>query len=556
MIQVYCKNTGTTKSFREGTTLLDMLPEFEFERPYPIVSAKVNNVSQGLKFRVYNSRSVEFCDCTAPNAMRVYIRSLCFLLCKAAKDVFRGSRIFIEHPISHGYFCELEKPDHSPVTQADIDRIKARMQSLVSKDQPFHRFEAPIEQVIEIMHKLGAEDKVKLLETSGQVYMDYYSLGKTKDYYYGRLVPSTGYLKVWDLRMYHGGMLLIGPSKHNPTKLAPYVDQPKTFRMFSEAHKWNEIMGLNTVGDLNNSLLDGNGSDRIQIAEALQEKKIVQIAEQIHKKYLSPRKVRLVLVTGPSSSGKTTVSKRLGVQLKACGLRPLVFSTDDYFVDREKTPLLPDGTPDFDNFDTVDHAALEADLLKILAGEEVEVPEFNFTTGKREYKGRRYRLEPGSIVVLEGIHALNPKLTKKIDEKNKYRIFISTLTGIALDNHNCIPTSDNRLLRRIVRDYNKGAFTARQTISQWPKVRAAEDKWIYPFQENADAMFNSAYLVEFAVLRNHAEPILSSVPKNCPADAAAPRLLKVIHYFVPVPDNEIPPTSQLREVVGGSSFKY
>lgn len=556
MIQVYCKNTGTTKSFREGTTLLDMLPEFQFDRPYPIVSARVNNVSQGLKFRVYNSRTVEYVDATAPSGMRVYIRSLCFLLCKASKDVFRGSRIYIQHPISHGYFCELDKADHSPVTQEDIDKLKAKMARLVEKNQPFHRFEAPIEQVIEIMHKTGAEDKVKLLETSGQVYMDYYSLGKTRDYYYGRLVPSTGYLTNWDLRMYHGGMLLIGPNKHNPTLLAPYRDQPKTFRMFSENRKWNEIMGLNTVGDLNKSLLDGNGSDLIQIAEALQEKKIVQIAEEIHKRYRGPNKVRLVLITGPSSSGKTTVSKRLGVQLKACGLRPLTFSTDDYFVDREKTPLLPDGTPDFDNFNTVDHDALEADLLKILAGEEVEVPEFNFTNGKREYKGRKYKLGPGNIVVLEGIHALNPKLTAKIADKKKYRIFISTLTGIALDNHNCIPTSDNRLLRRIVRDYNKGAFTARQTISQWPKVRAAEDKWIYPYQENADVMFNSAYLVEFAVLRNHAEPILSSVPKNCPEYAEAHRLLKFIHYFVPVPDKEIPPTSLLREFVGGSSFKY
>lgn len=556
MIQVYCKNTGTTKSFREGTTLLDMLPEFEFEKPYPIVSAKVNNVSQGLKFRVYNSRTVEFCDATVPSGMRVYIRSLCFLLCKASKDIFRGSRIFIEHPISHGYFCELQKADGASLTQEDVDRIKAKMARLVEQDQPFHRFEAPIEQVIDIMHRIGAEDKVKLLETSGQVYMDYYSLGKTKDYYYGRLVPSTGYLKKWDLILYNGGLLLFGPSKHNPNELAPYISQPKTFKMFSENRKWNEIMGLNTVGDLNKSLLDGNGTDLIQIAEALQEKKIVQIAEEIQKRYYGRNKVRLVLITGPSSSGKTTVSKRLGIQLKACGLRPLTFSTDDYFVDRDKTPLLPDGTPDFDNFDTVDHKALEKDLLRILAGEEVEVPEFNFTTGKREYNGKKLKLEPGNVVVLEGIHALNPKLTSRISDRIKFRIFISTLTGIALDNHNCIPTSDNRLLRRIVRDFNKGAFTARQTISQWPKVRAAEDQWIYPFQEKADVMFNSAYLVEFAVLRNHAEPILSSVPKNCPEYAEAHRLLKFIHYFVPVPDNEIPPTSLLREFVGGSSFKY
>ena len=557
MIQVYCKNTGTTRSFREGTTLLDMLPEFEFERPYPIVSAKVNNVSQGLKFRVYNSRTVEYCDATVPSGMRVYIRSLCFLMCKAAKDVFRGSRIFMEHPISHGYFCRLEKADGSTeITPEDIAKIKDKMRQLVAKNQPYHRYEAPIEQVIELMRKSGAPDKVSLLETSGQVYMDYYALGKTKDYYYGRLVPSTGYLTVWDLRLYHGGILLLGPNKHNPSQLAPYLDQPKTFNMFAENLRWNDIMGLSTVGELNQRILGGGGSDLIQIAEALQEKKIVQIAEEIDRRYRSKDRVRLVLITGPSSSGKTTVSKRLSVQLKACGLRPLTFSTDDYFVDRDKTPLLPDGTPDFDNFDTVDHDALERDLLKILAGEEVEVPEFNFTTGKREYNGRRYKLQPGNVVVLEGIHALNPKLTQHIARHKKFRIFISTLTGIPLDNHNCLPTSDNRLLRRIIRDYNKGAFSARATISQWPKVRAAEDKWIYPYQENADVMFNSAYLVEFAVLRNHAEPILASVPKNCPEYSEAHRLLKFIHYFVPVPDKEIPPTSLLREFVGGSSFKY
>ncbi|MBO4595607.1 MAG: nucleoside kinase [Bacteroidales bacterium] len=556
MIHVFCKNTGTSKSFREGTTLLDMLPEFSFERPYPIVSARVNNVSQGLKFRVYNSRDIEFLDCTSPSGMRVYIRSLSFLLCKATRDVFRGSRLFIEHPISHGYYCDLVKADKKPVTQEDVDKIKARMQQLVDKNMAFHRYEVQTGEAIRIFREKGLEDKVKLLETSGEVYTNYYTLGRTTDYYYGRLVPSAGWLKVFDLKLYHKGMLLVGPSKHNPLELAPYVDQPKTFAMFSENIKWNSIMGLRTVGDLNHALLDCGGSDFIQIAEALQEKKIVQMAEEIEKRYRSRSKVRLVLITGPSSSGKTTVSKRLSIQLKACGLRPLTFSTDDYFVDREKTPLLPDGSYDFDNFETVDHKALERDLMKLMAGEEVQVPYFNFVTGKREYGHRKYKLGPQNIIILEGIHALNPKLTKKIPDNRKYRIFISTLTGIPLDNHNCIPTSDNRLLRRIVRDCNKGAFSARETISQWPKVRAAEDEWIYPFQEQADVMFNSAYLVEFAVLRNHAEPILRSVPKNCPEYSEAHRLLKFIHYFTPVPDNEIPPTSLLREFVGGSSFKY
>lgn len=554
MIQVYCKNTGTYKSFREGTTLLDMLPSFDFAQPFPIVSAKVNNVSQGLKFRVYNNRDVEFVDATSASGMRVYNRSLFFLMCKAAHDVVKGSRLYVEHPISHGYYCELVKADGGKVTQADVDKIKARMQSIVDRDLNFHRYEVQTDEAIKIFK--GSEDKVRLLRTSGQVYMDYYTLGRTADYYYGRLVPSTGYLKVWDLQLFHEGMLLRGPDKHTPDKVAPYVAQPKTFGMFKENLRWNQIMGLRTVGDLNLSCQEGHGSELIQIAEALQEKKIVQIAEQIEKLYYGRRKVRLVLITGPSSSGKTTVSQRLAVQLKACGLRPLTFSTDDYFVNRVDTPKLPDGSYDFDNFDTVDHDALQKDLMRILNGEEVEVPEYNFTTGIREYKGKKFKMGPNNVVVVEGIHALNPRLTNLIPDSRKYRIFISTLTGIALDAHNCIPTSDNRLLRRIVRDCYKGAFTARETIAQWPLVRKAEEEWIYPYQEKADVMFNSAYLVEFAVLRNHAEPILESVPKNCPEYSEAHRLLKFIHYFTPISDNEIPNTSLLREFVGGSSFTY
>ena len=554
MIQVYCKNTGTYKSFREGTTLLDMLPSFDFAQPFPIVSAKVNNVSQGLKFRVYNNRDVEFVDATSASGMRVYNRSLFFLMCKAAHDVVKGSRLYVEHPISHGYYCELVKADGGKVTPADVDKIKARMQSIVDRDLNFHRYEVQTDEAIKIFQ--GSEDKVRLLRTSGQVYMDYYTLGRTADYYYGRLVPSTGYLKVWDLQLFHEGMLLRGPDKHTPDKVAPYVAQPKTFGMFKENLRWNQIMGLRTVGDLNLSCQEGHGSELIQIAEALQEKKIVQIAEQIEKLYYGRRKVRLVLITGPSSSGKTTVSQRLAVQLKACGLRPLTFSTDDYFVNRVDTPKLPDGSYDFDNFDTVDHDALQKDLMRILNGEEVEVPEYNFTTGIREYKGKKFKMGPNNVVVVEGIHALNPRLTNLIPDARKYRIFISTLTGIALDAHNCIPTSDNRLLRRIVRDCYKGAFTARETIAQWPLVRKAEEEWIYPYQENADVMFNSAYLVEFAVLRNHAEPILESVPKNCPEYSEAHRLLKFIHYFTPISDSEIPNTSLLREFVGGSSFTY
>ena len=557
MLQIFCRNTGTTRKFVEGTSLLKMLEEFDFERPYQILSAKVNNVSQGLKFRVYQNKDIEFLDAREPSGMRVYCRSLCFLLCKAASDEFPGCRVYMEHPISRGYFFHLHKAGDAPVTQVDVDALKARMRSMVEKDMPFHRYDVHTEEAIRIFSESGSFDKVRLLQTSDEVYADYYTLGDTPDYYYGRLVPSTGYLKVWDIRLYHDGLLLQACDRDNPDRVAPFIDQPKTYSMFKENLKWNIIMGLSTVGDVNVACHEGHASELIQIAEALQEKKIVSIAEEIHRRYCDgDNPVRLVLITGPSSSGKTTFCKRLSIQLKACGLKPLSLSTDDYFVDRVKTPLLPDGSYDFDNFATVDHDLMERDVMRILDGEDVEVPEYNFVTGTRDYNGKKLRMGPGSILLIEGIHALNPELTRSIPSQTKFRIFINTLTSSALDNHNWIPTSDNRLLRRIVRDYNKGAFTARQSISQWPKVRDAEEKWIYPYQETADAMFNSAYLIEFAVLRNHAEPILASVPKNCPEYSEAHRLLKFIHYFTPVPDNEIPPTSLLREFLGGSSFKY
>lgn len=557
MVQVYCKNTNTTKKFPEGTSLVQMLGEFEFERPYPIVSAKVNNVSQGLKFKVYQNKDIEFIDVRESSGMRVYYRSLCFLLYKAAQDVFPGSKLYMEHPISHGYFCHLRKADDTGLSPADLNLIEARMHELVEKDLPFHRYDVQTDRAIKEFRKAGYEDKVRLLETSGEAYTDYYTLGETSDYYYGKLVPSTGYLTVWGLKIYHDGLLLQVPSRDDPSRVDEVIDQPKTFDMFKENLRWNIIVGLSTVGDVNHAILQGQATELIQIAEALQEKKIVQIAEEIDRRYRhGDNPLKLVLITGPSSSGKTTFCKRLSIQLKACGLKPMSMSTDDYFVNRVDTPKFPDGSYDFDNFDTVDHALMESHIMKLISGEEVSVPEYNFVTGLREYNGKTLKLGPGSILLIEGIHALNPGLTEQIPDSAKFKIFINTLTGTLLDDHNCIPTSDNRLLRRIVRDYNKGAFSARESISNWPNVLAAERKWIYPFQETADIMFNSAYLIEFAVMKNHAEPILRSVPQNCPEFSEAHRLLKFIHYFTPVPDHDIPSTSLLREFVGGSSFGY
>ena len=555
MVNIFCVNTKTSMTFPEGTTLMEMLQSFEFDRPYPILCAKVNNVSQGLKYRAFNSRQVEFLDYTSYIGRSVYCNSLCFLLCKAARDIFPECRVVLRRPISKGYFCTIDKNDGTEINETDLKLITDRMTALVEKDIPFRRHEVRTEEAVEVFSRLGHEDKIKLLNTTGDVYVNYYTLDGTPDHYYEALLPSTGYLKVWSLSMYREGILLRVPDRHNPQELAPFHEQPKTFEVFSENLKWNRIMGLDNVGDVNLACQRGEAGDLIKIAEALQEKKIVQIAEEIERRMNDPENpVKLVLITGPSSSGKSTFCKRLSIQLKACGIRPISFSTDDYFVNRLDTPRLPNGEFDFDNFETVDHKYLQSDVLKLMAGETVDVPEYNFVTGLREFNGRRLKLEPGSILLIEGIHALNPRLTDQVEESSKYRIFINTITSISLDDHNCIPTSDNRLLRRIVRDFNKGAFTARESIMHWPNVRRSEVQWIYPYQENADVLFNSAYLVEFAVLRAHAERILMTVPKNCPEYSEAHRLKKFLSYFTPVSDKDVPATSLLRGFIGGSSL--
>ena len=559
MLHIRCKNNNVTKSFAEGTSLLDVYQEFQndIQLPYPVVSAKVNNVSQGLKFRLYQNRDVEFLDARAGSGHRVYVRSLSFVLYKATQDLFPGSKLFIEHSLCRGYYCNFKKRVGEALTDDDVVRISQRMQEIISLDMPFRRTEATNEEAIRVFTERGFSDKVKLLETSGQIYSDYYTLGDTVDYYYGPLVPSAGYLQVWGLERYGDGLLLRVPDWDNPTRLAEKVEQPKTYEMFAEKTRWDIIMRLSNAGDVNKAIQRGHASELIQVSEALQEKKIVQIAEEIDRLFHRKKNpVRLVLITGPSSSGKTTFCKRLSVQLLACGLRPLSFSTDDYFVNRVDTPRLPNGDYDFDNIETVEYSLLEDHLLRLMQGERVEIPEYNFVTGKREWNGKKLKLSSDTVLIIEGIHALNPLLTKKIDDQLKYKIYISALTSISLDDHNWIPVRDNRLLRRIIRDYNKGAFTARQTIAQWKNVLEAEDKWIFPYQETADVMFNSALNIEFAVLRTHAEIILTSVPRNCPEYSEAHRLLKFIHYFLPISDKEIPPTSIMREFVGGSSFKY
>ena len=559
MLQIRCKNNNVTKSFPEGTSLLDVYQEFadDIKLRFPVVSAKVNNVSQGLKFRLFQNRDVEFMDASEGSGHRCYVRSLSFLLYKATQDLFPGSKLFIEHSLSRGYYCNFKKKGGESLADNDVEQLKRRMQEIVDLDIPFRRTESTTEEAIRIFTERGFADKVKLLETSGPAYTYYYTLGDTVDYYYGPLVPSAGYLKVWGLERYEDGLLLRVPDWNDPTRLAEKIAQPKTFEMFAEKTRWDIIMRLSNAGDVNKAIMRGHASELIQVSEALQEKKIVEIAEEIDRRFHRKKNpVRLVLITGPSSSGKTTFCKRLSIQLLACGLRPLSFSTDDYFVNRLDTPKLPNGDYDFDNIETVEYKLLEDHLQRLMQGERVEVPEYNFVTGKREWNGKKLKLAGDTVLIIEGIHALNPLLTQNLPDSLKYKIFISALTSISLDDHNWIPVRDNRLLRRIIRDYNKGAYTAQQTISQWKNVLAAEDQWISPFQETADVMFNSALNIEFAVLRTHAEIILTSVPKNCPEYSEAHRLLKFLRFFLPVSDKEIPPTSIMREFVGGSSFKY
>ncbi len=554
MLQIYCKNNNKYKEFPVGCSLLDVYHGFNLNFPYQVVSAKVNNCSEGLTFRLYNNRDVEFLDIRDMSGMRTYVRSLCFVLYKAIRKIFPDGQLYVEHPISKGYFCNLRIGRE--VTEEDVEHIKAKMQAIIDENIPFHRTECHTEEAVRIFGEEGMKDKVKLLETSDSIYTYYYNLGETIDYYYGSLLPSTGYIHLFDVVKYSDGLLLRIPDKTNPLQLEEVVKQEKMMDVFKEFVRWNHIMRLNTVGDFNIACKKGYATDLIMVGEALQEKKIAQIADTIFERGTNGNRVKLVLIAGPSSSGKTTFSKRLSVQLMTNGLRPFPISLDNYFVEREDTPRDANGNYDYESLYALDLKLFNDQLQALLRGEEVDLPTFNFMLGKKEYKGDKLRINESTILILEGIHALNPELVKSIPKQNIYKIYASALTSISLDDHNWIPTSDNRLLRRIIRDFNYRGYSAQETISRWPSVRSGEDKWIFPFQENADVMFNSALIYELAVLRLHAEPILMSVPRNCPEYAEANRLLRFIKYFVPIKDKEIPPTSLLREFLGGSSFKY
>lgn len=554
MLQIYCKNNNSTREFPEGSSLLDIYNGFNLAMPYGPVSAKVNNKVESLDFRVYYNKDIEFLDITSSSGMRTYVRSLFFVLVKAVEELYPQGNISLEHPISKGYFCKLHID--RTIGLDDVQRIKQKMQEIIAADIPYTRTECHTEKVVRLFEERGMPDKARLLDTYGQLYSYYYQLGDTVDCYYSSLVPSTGYIHLFDIVKYYDGLLLRIPNRENPTKLEEVVKQEKMLEVFQEYHRWNQILGISTVGDLNVACNEGHATDLINVSEALQEKKIAQIADEITHRDQDGKRVKLVLISGPSSSGKTTFSKRLSIQLMTNGLKPYPISLDDYFVNRNDTPLDENGKHDFESLYAVDLPFFEEQLSTLLNGGEVELPRYNFTTGKREMSGKKLRIDEHMILIIEGIHALNPTLTPHIPNENKYKVYVSALTTILLDNHNYIPTTDNRLLRRIIRDYKYRSYSAEETIARWPSVREGEEKWIFPYQENADAMFNSALLFELAVLKDYVEPVLRKVPNRCPEYSEAHRLLRFLNYFVSVQDKELPPTSLLREFLGGSSFQY
>ena len=549
-IQIRCKNNKKSQKVEIGSTLFDVFSSFDLKMTHGPVSARVNNKVEGMHYRVYNSKDVEFLDMNSASGSRAYTRTLFFVLCKAVQDIYPNTDVVIDIPVSNGFYVDIRLG--RPVVDEDVNILRRRMQEIIDSKMPIRRFTVPTEEAIALFQEKGDVEKVKLLRTSGSIYTTYYKIGEYVDYYYGTLLTNTSQLYLFGLEKYYDGMLLRIPSVSNPDELGEMTRQDKMFDIFKEHHRWQEILGIRTVGDFNQAIDAGHATDIINISEALQEKKLAKIAEEI----ASRKGVKLVLLAGPSSSGKTTSCKRLSIQLAVNGLKPLQISLDDYFVDRDKTPKDENGEFDFESIYALNLDLLNEQFNALFRGEEVELPKYDFPSGKSVKSGKMLRLEPNNVLVVEGIHALNPELTAHVPEEQIFRVYASALTTILLDNHNYIPTTDNRLLRRIIRDYKYRGVSAQETIHRWPSVRAGENKWIFPFQENADAMLNTAMLYELSVLKMQAEPLLQQVPENCEEFAEAYRLLKFLKYFKGIPYNNLPPTSLLREFLGGSSFHY
>mgnify|MGYP000803816260 FL=1 len=550
LIQIRCKNNKKTQNVTIGSTLSEIFRELNLKMEYGPLSVKVNNKVEGLHYRIYHNKDIEYLDITSSSGARAYTRTLFLVLCKAVHDLWPGSEVVIDIPVSNGYYCNLNIG--RPITQFDAEAVKQRMQKIIDDAIPIRRYESTTEEVVDMFNELGMKSKVKLLKSVGRLYTTYYDLDGYKDYYYGTLLTNTRQLYLFGLEKYYDGLLLRIPSRDNPSQLGELVRQDKMFDIFKEHHRWQKILGISTVGDFNEAVQKGMSTDLINVSEALQEKKISQIADMISTR----RGVKVVLISGPSSSGKTTFCKRLSIQLLTCGIKPVQISLDDYFVNREETPRDEHGEYDYESLYALNIPLLNSQLNALFAGEEVELPKYNFQTGRSEKSGRRLKMNDDNILVVEGIHALNPELTALIPEEQKFRVYASALTTILLDTHNYIPTTDNRLLRRIIRDNKYRGVSAMETIRRWPSVRAGENKWIFPYQENADVMFNTAMLFELAVIKSQAEPLLELVPENADEHAEAYRLLKFLKYIAPIQNRQLPPTSLLREFLGGSSFKY
>lgn len=550
MLLIRCKNNKKVLKVNVGSTLSEVFSASELKMDHGPVCARVNNKVQGMHYRLYNDKDVEFLDMRTGSGSRTYTRTLFFICCKAINDLYGNVEVRIDIPVSKGYYVHVRLG--RDITADDVARIRCRMQEIIDADTPIRRRMVTAEEAIRLFSEKGDMSKVKLLKGQGKLYTVYYQIDDFIDYFYGALLTSTSEVYLFDLVAYSDGMLLRVPSREDPGQLCPMPRQQKMFDVFKEHHEWQNIIGLRTVGDLNDAVDKGFATDIINVNEALQEKKIARIADQIAARH----DVKLVLLAGPSSSGKTTTCKRLSIQLLTCGLKPLQISLDDYFIDRDKTPLDANGEYDYESIHALNIDLINEQFNALFKGEEIELPRYNFQAGKSEKSGKRLKLGPNDIVVVEGIHALNPELTAQIPEQQKFRVYVSALTTILLDEHNYIPTTDNRLLRRIIRDYKYRGVSAQESIHRWPSVRAGEERWIFPYQENADAMFNSAMLYELAVIKQQAEPLLEQVPENCEEYAEAHRLLKFLRYFHAISYRQLAPTSLLREFLGGSSFKY
>jgi uridine kinase len=552
-VTIFCKNTKSFHNYPLGTSLIDIYSDLKIELKYQLVAARVNYKVEDLNFLIYKPKDVEFIDLSTPSGMRVYVRSLSMVLGKAISELYPNADFRIEHPISKGYYCKLDSINQV-ITPELIQNIKEKVNEIIAQDKKIIHEEKQTSVVKDIFwNQSNQKDKLSLFETLGTPYCPFFRIDDYIDYYNGVLLPSTGYLGLFDIVPYYDGMLLCIPSRENPFVLEELIMQPKMYDIFKEYVGWNKIMNLNNVGEFNIACKNNQSFNLIKVSEALHEKKVASIADMISQR---AEKVRLVLISGPSSSGKTTFSKRLSIQLMVSGLKPVTLSLDNYFVNREETPRDENGEWDFEHLLALDLDLFNAHLKQLLNGEEIEIPFFNFEDGKRYFKGEKLKLCNDSVLIMEGIHALNPALISDIPQNLTFKIYVSALTTISIDNHNWIPTTDTRLLRRIIRDYRFRNYSARETIARWPSVRRGEEKWIFPYQENADVMFNSALLFELAVLKKHAEPILAEVPKFCDEYTETHRMIKFLNYFVSIPEREIPPTSLLREFVGGSSFRY